>query len=45
MGKGFQVKYDSVVWENSEENFQAWKDGKTGYPIVDAGMRQLKLEG
>lgn len=34
-----------IQWENDEELFEKWKNGKTGYPIVDAGMRQLKQEG
>ncbi|NHX38360.1 MULTISPECIES: deoxyribodipyrimidine photo-lyase [Haloarcula] len=33
-----------IEWENDEELLQAWKDGETGYPIVDAGMRQLREE-
>jgi deoxyribodipyrimidine photo-lyase len=33
-----------LEWENDEELLQAWKDGETGYPIVDAGMRQLREE-
>jgi deoxyribodipyrimidine photo-lyase len=32
-------------WSRSEKVFEAWKEGRTGYPIVDAGMRQLKAEG
>ncbi|MGW4523382.1 cryptochrome/photolyase family protein [Amycolatopsis sp. NPDC004378] len=32
-------------WRQSEHEFTAWRDGRTGYPIVDAGMRQLALEG
>jgi len=39
-------EYDNEIgWENDDELLQAWKDGKTGYPIVDAGMRQLRAEG
>jgi len=45
MGHAFQKKFDSVVWEPADDKLQAWKDGKTGYPLVDAGMRQMKLEG
>jgi deoxyribodipyrimidine photo-lyase len=41
----FQIKYDTLKWENSDALFEAWKTGKTGYPIVDAGMRQLLQEG
>ena len=33
-----------IEWEDDEELLQAWKDGETGYPIVDAGMRQLRAE-
>jgi deoxyribodipyrimidine photo-lyase len=32
-------------WSRSEEVFEAWKEGRTGYPLVDAGMRQLRAEG
>lgn len=32
-------------WRQSEQDFEAWTEGRTGYPIVDAGMRQLKREG
>ncbi|MFT4989798.1 MAG: deoxyribodipyrimidine photo-lyase [Acidimicrobiales bacterium] len=38
-------EYDAVVWRNDADDFQAWKDGTTGYPIVDAGMRQLLHTG
>jgi len=39
-------EYDNEIeWENDADLLQAWKDGKTGYPIVDAGMRQLRAEG
>jgi deoxyribodipyrimidine photo-lyase len=34
-----------LKWENREDHFQAWIDGRTGFPIVDAGMRQLKQTG
>jgi deoxyribodipyrimidine photo-lyase len=37
--------YDSIKWENSEKNFEKWKNGQTGFPIVDAGMRELKQTG
>ncbi|MEF8853659.1 MAG: deoxyribodipyrimidine photo-lyase [Haloarculaceae archaeon] len=36
---------NSVAWENDPEHFEAWKRGETGYPFVDAGMRQLNEEG
>lgn len=45
MGKPFNLKFDNIVWEESEEKLQAWKDGKTGFPIVDAAMRALKVQG
>ncbi|MFW5777845.1 MAG: cryptochrome/photolyase family protein [Bacteroidota bacterium] len=43
--KSFKAKYDKIEWQNDQENFKKWKMGKTGYPIVDAGMRQLKETG
>jgi deoxyribodipyrimidine photo-lyase len=41
----FQAKRQNIPWENNAEYFQAWCEGKTGYPIVDAAMRQLNTEG
>ena len=41
----FRPKYDAIVWENKENLFQKWCDGKTGYPFVDAGMRELNATG
>jgi deoxyribodipyrimidine photo-lyase len=41
----FRKKYDRVPWRKAKEDFQKWKDGKTGYPLVDAGMRQLNETG
>ena len=41
----FHKKYDSLIWKNKEEDFNAWCAGKTGYPIVDAGMRELNATG
>jgi deoxyribodipyrimidine photo-lyase len=43
--KAIKPKYDRIVWENNEEHFKAWCKGKTGYPIVDAGMRELNTTG
>ncbi len=43
--ESFLDKYKNLKWENNEDYFQAWKDGKTGFPIVDAGMRELKTTG
>lgn len=41
----FKPVYDRIEWQNDPEEFQAWCDGKTGYPIVDAGMRELNTTG
>lgn len=43
--KAFKKEYDSIVWRNDWADFQRWCEGKTGYPIVDAGMRQLNETG
>ena len=43
--RSFRPKYDAVRWRNDEEEFQAWCEGRTGFPIVDAGMRQLNETG
>lgn len=43
--ESFNPKYKNIKWENREKFFTAWKEGMTGYPIVDAGMRQLKARG
>lgn len=45
MGRPYQEKFADVKWESNEEHFNLWKEGKTGVPIVDAGMRQLKTMG
>lgn len=41
----FRQKYDAVPWRNNEEEFKKWCKGETGYPMVDAGMRQLNKTG
>lgn len=41
----FKKKYDSIHWRNNEEEFKRWCNGETGYPIVDAGMRELNTTG
>jgi len=41
----FQRAYDTIEWENDADRFAAWCAGQTGYPIVDAAMRQLTLTG
>ena len=43
--KAFKPAYDKIEWRNNPEEFQAWCDGQTGYPIVDAGMRELNETG
>jgi len=43
--KCFKPKYEFIEWDNNEEYFQKWKIGKTGYPLVDAGMRELNKTG
>lgn len=41
----FKTKYENIKWRNDEKEFKLWCEGKTGYPIVDAGMRQLNETG
>ncbi len=43
--KSFKPQYDRIVWRNNEQEFKLWCEGKTGYPIVDAGMRELNTTG
>ncbi|MFK7951242.1 MAG: deoxyribodipyrimidine photo-lyase [Ekhidna sp.] len=43
--RNFSAKYDGVKWRNNEAEFKKWCEGKTGYPIVDAGMRELNKTG
>ena len=43
--EAFKSKYDRIEWRNNEEEFKLWCEGKTGYPFVDAGMRQLNQTG
>jgi deoxyribodipyrimidine photo-lyase len=43
--KSFKIKYDNIPWLNNKEDFEKWCNGQTGYPIVDAGMRQLNATG
>lgn len=45
VGKAFKPAYDHIPWRNNEQEFKAWCEGKTGYPIVDAGMRELNATG
>jgi deoxyribodipyrimidine photo-lyase len=43
--RSFKPAYDRIIWRNNEVEFKAWCEGKTGYPIVDAGMRELNTTG
>lgn len=43
--ESFRPKYDHIQWRNNKTEFQSWCEGTTGYPIVDAGMRQLNATG
>jgi deoxyribodipyrimidine photo-lyase len=43
--ENFNPKYHSIPWRNNPEEFEAWCQGNTGYPIVDAGMRELNATG
>lgn len=44
-GNAFQEKYNNIKWNYNEKFFDAWKKGMTGFPIVDAGMRELNTTG
>lgn len=41
----FKSKYDVIPWRNNQEEFKKWCNGQTGYPLVDAGMRELNTTG
>ena len=41
----FKEKYQQLKWSYNEENFKLWKDGNTGFPIIDAAMEELKTTG
>lgn len=43
--KAFKPKYDQITYRNNEIEFKKWCKGKTGYPLVDAGMRELNQTG
>jgi deoxyribodipyrimidine photo-lyase len=43
--KSFRPEYDKIEWINNEDHFVKWCEGKTGYPFVDAGMRELNATG
>lgn len=41
----FRRKYDGIQWRNNKNEFEKWKNGQTGYPMVDAGIRELNATG
>jgi len=43
--KAFKAKYENIKWVNNRTHFKKWCEGKTGYPLVDAGMRELNETG
>lgn len=45
VSKAFKPDYDKIQWRNNETEFERWCNGQTGYPIVDAGMRELNTTG
>lgn len=45
LGSAMKPKYNAIKWEKNAKLLRAWKEGKTGYPIVDAGMRELNSTG
>ena len=45
INQNFKSKYDNILWRNNKEEFDKWCIGATGYPIVDAGMRELNATG
>ncbi|MDB5135450.1 MAG: deoxyribodipyrimidine photo-lyase [Mucilaginibacter sp.] len=45
MDHAFRPEYDRIKWVNDEQQFKAWCNGETGYPLVDAGMRELNTTG
>ena len=45
VSESFKKEYDNIKWRNNEHEFERWCNGTTGYPIVDAGMRELNETG
>lgn len=43
--ESFRPEYDKIEWRNNKAEFKAWCEGRTGYPLVDAGMRELNTTG
>jgi deoxyribodipyrimidine photo-lyase len=44
-GHAFHRRFDDIAWRNNSDDFKAWAEGRTGFPIVDAGMRELNQTG
>ena len=44
-GRAFKPRYAAIPWRNDPDEFKAWQEGRTGFPIVDAGMRELNTTG
>lgn len=44
-GNAFRPEYDRIKWRNNEREFKLWCEGKTGYPLVDAGMHEINATG
>lgn len=47
MGRNFLLKYEEVEWDDDAggKGLKAWEEGRTGYPFIDAGMRQMRTQG
>lgn len=45
VNQAFKPKYDNIDWRNAPDDFERWKKGETGFPLVDAGMRELNTTG
>ena len=45
VSQSFKVEFDNIQWRNNEKEFQLWCQGQTGFPLVDAGMRELNATG
>ena len=45
LDQNFKHRYNGIAWLNRRDDFELWSEGKTGYPLVDAGMRQLNATG
>ena len=43
--RSFRIAYEAIPWRNDPEEFERWRSGTTGFPMVDAGMRQLNATG